>query len=104
MKRQTTEEENRQSYMASRKRMIDDTDRETQLKVLKEVNPWLPQFTPQAEETKLKKPPKRPLSPMTSRPLRVSDLIPINMHREVPTTNDQPSTETTVKYICPVSR
>jgi nitric oxide synthase-interacting protein len=65
---------------------------------LKEINPWLPQFTPQAEAARLKKPSKRPSSPMTSRPLRVSDLIPINMHRE------QGETATEVKFICPVSR
>ena len=98
----TTLEEQQTPQMSSRKRLIDDTDRETQMKQLKEINPWLPQFTPQAEESRLKKPPKRPLSPMTSRPLRVSDLIPINMHRETEAGSN--SSETIVKFICPVSR
>lgn len=95
--------------MTSRKRIIDETDNETKMNELRVINPWLPQFTPQAEQTKLKKPPKRPPSPMTSRPLRVSDLIPINMHREVSNDGLNDSTTTTpeassVKFICPVSR
>jgi nitric oxide synthase-interacting protein len=104
VKRKSTAVEEQHSFLASRKRVIDDTDRETQMKQLKEINPWLPQFTPHAEETRLKKPPKRPSSPMTSRPLRVSDLIPINMHREIPAEQGGTSSETTVKFICPVSR
>lgn len=100
--------------MASRKRIIDDTDQETKMNELRAINPWLPQFTPQAEQTNLKKPPKRPTSPMTSRPLRVSDLIPINMHREVSNDNGESNSTTTaaaistestsIKFICPVSR
>jgi sugar-specific transcriptional regulator TrmB len=104
VKRKASNIEEPQSYMSSRKRVIDDTDRETLMKQLKDINPWLPQFTPQAEESRLKKPPKRPSSPMTTRPLRVSDLIPINMHREIPTEQGSNSSETTVKFICPVSR
>jgi hypothetical protein len=95
--------EDQQSYLTSRKRVIDDTDRNTQMRGLKEINPWLPQFTPEAEDAKLKKPAKRPSSPMTSRPLRVSDLIPINMHREQEDTTTG-SSAAEVKFICPVSR
>lgn len=111
VKRKSTEIEDQNSYMSSRKRVIDDTDHETRMNDLREINPWLPQFTPQAELSKLKKPSKRPASPMTSRPLRASDLIPINMHREVTpsdnvsTSTSTPSTDSTsVKFICPVSR
>lgn len=87
------------SYFESRKRVIDDTSRGEHQQHLREVAPWLPSFTPTALPTAIKAPSKRPASPMTGRPLKVSALIPIDMTRETDTTRGE-----TVKFICPVSR
>ena len=105
VKRKLTAAEDRNTYMESRKKHIDDTDRETRMKDLQVVCPWIPQFTPQAEDTKMKKPPKRPTSPMTSRPLRTSDLVPLTLLRD----DGSSGTESgggvgSVKFICSVSR
>mmetsp|Transcript_7679 Transcript_7679/g.11393 ORF Transcript_7679/g.11393 Transcript_7679/m.11393 type:complete len:294 (+) Transcript_7679:75-956(+) len=101
VKRKASAVEEKQSYMASRQKIIDDTDRETDMKRLKEISPWIPQFTPGAAPAPVKRPSKRPPSPNTQRPLRASDLVPLNMHRE----DDQGEGKSgAVKFICPVSR
>jgi hypothetical protein len=106
VKRKMTSSEDRNTYMESRKKHIDDTDRDVRMKDMGAVCPWIPQFTPQAEVTRVKKPPKRPPSPMTSRPLKTSDLIPIDLLREDGSTSSDEvkASEGSVKFICPVSR
>jgi len=89
-------------YWESRKRKIDDTDKETKLAELQRVSPWVPQFTPSAAPSLIKEPPKRPLSPFSNRALRVKDLMPIDLIRESPEEEDSKSGPT--RYICPVSR
>lgn len=64
-------------------------------KRLSQTNFWLPDFTPGAAASMLKKPPKRPGSPMTGAPLRMKYLTPITLSRD-PTDSSQ--------IICPVSR
>ena len=62
-------------------------------------------FTPEAEAAPIKAPSKRPASPMTGRPLRAKDLIPVDLIVE--DTSDsigQNSGNCSVKFICPVSR
>lgn len=62
-------------------------------------------FTPEAAAAELKAPPKRPASPMTGRPLRAKDLIPINL--TVEDNSDISGTSSMdggVRFICPVSR
>jgi nitric oxide synthase-interacting protein len=86
-------------YFQSRKKIIDDTEREVKLEELRKVSPWVPQFTPQAKESQIKEPPKRPPSPFTGRPLRAKDLIPVNLVRE-----SDVDDSSRVRYICPVSR
>lgn len=86
---------------ATRKKYIDDTETEIRVAELQKVSPWVPQFTPAAEASKAKEPPKRPASPFSGRPLRAKDLIPINLIRE---TDDPSANSSVVRYICPVSR
>lgn len=86
-------------YQAQRRKLIDDTEQEIRLEELRKVSPWIPQFTPEAKESAVAEPPKRPLSPFSGQPLRSKDLIPIHLIKE-PVTS---STEG-VKFICPVSR
>jgi nitric oxide synthase-interacting protein len=65
-------------------------------------------FTPQAAPTELKAPPKRPASPMTGRPLRSKDLIPVDLILE--DTGGSSASDVggsgggSTKFICPVSR
>jgi hypothetical protein len=98
-----------------RKKLIDDTDYSTKLEQLKHVSPWVPQFTPQVDESSLlssrniEEPLKRPLSPFSGQPLRSKDLISIQLIKESTDdvhsqNNKNSSTTSTVKYICPVSR
>jgi nitric oxide synthase-interacting protein len=86
-------------HSKSRKRHIDDTDREEKLKSLKAVCPWVPQFTPSAPEAATKAPAKRPSSPFSGRPMRTKDLIPVSLIRE-----ESSDTSGPVRFICPVSR
>ena len=88
-------------YFKSRKKLIDDTDRDVRIEELKKVSPWIPQFTPEAKDAEVKEPPKRPPSPFTGRPLRTKDLIPVNLIRE---SHDTSTDSDRVRYICPVSR
>lgn len=101
VKRKSSEIESNNSYMESRKRVIDDTSRDKKIKDLRQVAPWIPQFTPEAEASAIKAPPKRPPSPMTGRPLKTSDLIPIQMTRE---SGGDAGSSGAVKFMCPVSR
>ncbi len=87
-------------YQQARKKVIDDTDSNEKLAQLRKVSPWVPQFTPQAKDGDLKEPPKRPPSPLSGRPLRSKDLIPIDLIKE--TSNDNAAGVT--RYMCPVSR
>jgi hypothetical protein len=93
------EEEITTEYQAQRRKVIDDTDHTIRVEQLKKVSPWIPQFTPEAKETIIAEPPKRPLSPFSNQPLRSKDLIPITLIPETST-----ASETTVKFVCPVSR
>jgi len=103
-KRKSSAIEDPQSYLKSRQRLIDDADNETKLAELRQVAPWIPQFTPEAKETDLKPPPRRPPSPMTGNPLRSKDLVPINLEREVTGSEGSAGSSGPVRFICPVSR
>lgn len=81
-----------------RQKLIDETDRNVRLEQLKSVSPWVPQFTPSAERVILSEPPKRPPSPFSGVPLRSKDLISVDLVRE-----DNPD-DSTVRFVCPVSR
>lgn len=85
-------------YFKSRKKIIDDTEKDVRIEELKRVAPWVPQFTPEAKETMIKQPPKRPPSPFSGRPLRAKDLIPVDLMRE-PEGDDSKT-----RFLCPVSR
>jgi nitric oxide synthase-interacting protein len=92
----TSREATRVPDCNSRKRVIDDTSREEQMAKFKQVSPWIVQFTPSYDrEVKVKEPPKRPPSPFSRNPLRLKDLIPVNLVRESSGSD---------KFICPVSR
>ena len=90
--------ENDQS--SKRKRLIDETPTEIRLEQLKKVSPWIPQFTPEAKDSSVPEPPKRPASPFSGQPLRSKDLISISLTKETSSTG----TDSTTRYICPVSR
>ena len=51
------------------------------LEQLKQVSPWIVQFTPSADAKALTEPPKRPPSPFSGKPLRAKDLLPVNLVR-----------------------
>lgn len=104
-KRKMNDIEQSCSYLESRKKVIHDSDNQQQLVSLKHSSPWLPSFTPTADQSMLQEPSKRPSSPMSGMPLRSKDLIPINLEMEstTPCINGSNNQETT-RYICPVSR
>ncbi len=69
-------------------------------KELKTSSHWLPEFTPAApKRQKTEKPPKRPLSPISGRPLRLKDLTPIKF-----TTIGGRAGGGDVKVVCDVSQ
>lgn len=120
---------------SKRRRLIDDSTDEERIRALKKVSPWIASSTPdQASNitsensnmsstalivsssvshpsTDMEKE-ERPLSPFSKQPLRVKDLIPINLQRESseqgPHEGDMSarttSTAEVVRYICCVSK
>lgn len=99
-------EEVTSEYNEKRKRLIDDTDRTVKIADLQRVCPWVPQFTPSAKDSDMKEPPKRPSSPITGRPLKSSDLTPIDMIREDGSnaSNNNSNSSGAVRFVCSVSR
>jgi len=107
IKRKLTEAEEKNAYFASRKRKIDDTDKEAQKEELKKINPWLAEFTPSAAPTAIKEPPKRPPSPFSKCPLRAKDLIPLNLEREPSSSSSSSSSSadsSIVRFVCHVTK
>ena len=100
VKRKATEAELQNSHLESRKKKIDDKERDVKLEELKKVNYWITQFTPSADPAEIKEPPKRPLSPFSGRPLRAKDLIPIELKRDSSESNDR----SIVQFLCHVSK
>jgi nitric oxide synthase-interacting protein len=100
-KRKSSEIESQQSYMESRKKVIDDTDPLLKKEQLRKISPWIVDFTPTAKDAEIKEPVKRPSSPFSGRPLRVKDLIPVNLVRE---RSEDKGAAGLVRFICPVSR
>lgn len=101
LKRKANEVEPVRGYIdTTRLKKFDDTDDTERRQKLSQSAPWVPQFTPQAQETVLKEPPKRPPSPFSGRPLRSKDLVSIELVKE----SEGSADSSIVKYICPVSR
>ena len=93
---------NEDEYFCMRKKKIDDSDHETRVTQLGQIAPWLPQFTPTAPQTEIKVTAKRPSSPFSGNPLRVKDLIPIDlMTEEAISISDIAGPQ---RFVCPVSR
>ena len=107
-KRKASEMETKESYLESRKKLIDDTDAVTKKEQLKKISPWIVDFIPTAADAEIKIPPKRPPSPCTGAPLRSKDLIPIDLIRETSSSSSSSSsssdTNGTIRFICPVTR
>ena len=89
-----------------RKREIDDSSNEERIAQLSKSSPWLPAFTPSAENnsrmrnscnSSYKK--KRATSPFSGRPLRAKDLIPLDLQRDKEGDGLVP-----VHYVCSVSK
>jgi hypothetical protein len=95
------ESEVNSDYLNQRKKIIDDTAKEVKVEELKKVSPWIPQFTPEAKAVIMTEPPKRPLSPFSSQPIRSKDLISVNL---IPESRDAVDASGPVKFICPVTR
>ena len=90
-------------YFEHRKKYIDDTASSELIANLSQVCPWVPQFTPQAQESIVQAPSKRPSSPFSGQPLRAKDLISIDLIPESSSSSGS-SNSSIVKYLCPVSR
>jgi len=103
----TTKTNGSKGYYEHRRKYIDDTASSELIANLSQVCPWVPQFTPQADESIIHAPPKRPSSPFSGQPLRAKDLIPIDLIPESSSasgTSSGGSNSSIVKYLCPVSR
>ncbi|GBN15290.1 Nitric oxide synthase-interacting protein [Araneus ventricosus] len=64
---------------------------------------WIPSLTPSAENTKMKKPEKSVLCPMSGKPLKIKNLIPVKF-TEVENLQEEKSLITRkVRYMCAVT-
>ena len=91
-------------------KLVDETSIEEKRANLKEVCPWIPQFTPAAPEAPIPKEAilQRPASPCSGQPLRIKDLVPVNLVREAgdagPGSRRMDSNAATVRYLDPVTK
>jgi len=76
--------------------ILEPKTKKEKIEDLKRTSFWLPQFTPAAKRQKLEKPPKRPLSPFSSKPLRMKDLVPLKLKVLDPKAKEK-------KFVCMVS-
>jgi len=60
---------------------VDSATKEEKQAEIKKSAFWLPQHAPGHKQVKLKKPPKRPLSPFSGKPLKLSELVSIEIPR-----------------------
>ena len=89
-------EKNRRKRTLDEMRCKMDTEsKEKKRQDLKRTSYWLPESAPEAIRKKIQKPPKRPPSPMTGRPLRMKHLVPITFTTDPDDSNI---------IICPVSK
>jgi nitric oxide synthase-interacting protein len=95
---------------SKRRRLIDDSTDEERHKALQKVSPWLPLSTPVAETALVMRArsaaddgarEERPLSPFSKTPLRVKDLVPLNLLRD---SDEGCGLSTVVRYQCHVTR
>jgi len=77
-----------------------DDDLRKKLKDHLKSNFWVPDMTPAAKATKTAKPIDRPLSPITGTPLKITQLVPINLILD----EDASDGPRDVRFMCPVSQ
>lgn len=63
---------------------------------------WVPSLTPQAEPTLLKKPDTKTFCPMSGKPLRIKDLIPVKL-TPIDEKDDRPMVAKSERYKCAVT-
>eukprot|EP00939_MAST-03C_sp_MAST-3C-sp1_P004330 g4330.t1 len=75
---------------------VDMRTTEEKRRAFERTSYWLPEFAPKMSQgPKVKKPPKRPPSPMTGKPLRMKHLIPVSLCKDP---------ENPERFIDPVSK
>ncbi|XP_007575670.1 PREDICTED: nitric oxide synthase-interacting protein [Poecilia mexicana] len=65
---------------------------------------WIPSLTPEAKPTLLKKPSKAVLCPMSGRPIKMNDLIPVNFTPLDPSLDRVALLNRQERYVCAVTR
>jgi len=90
-----TEDEISRSNKRRAREIFDGDTREKKRRALERVSYWLPSAAPDAGPEKIKKPPKRPPSPITGAPLRMKHLTPATLSFDPEDKN---------VIICPVSK
>lgn len=89
------------------KRKINTDSKEEGVAKLQRTSYWLseaqPEYTTKAKEDEIRKnpPPERPPSPMSGEPLRLKDLTPITLNRDIEDKDGQPAPNS--KCLCAVS-
>ncbi len=69
------------AYVAKLSERVDTTSREAKQEEIRKSAFWLPAHAPGHRRSRIEKPPKRPLSPMSGRPLKLADLVGIKLTR-----------------------
>lgn len=77
-----------------------DDQLKKQLKDHLKSNFWVPDMTPDGVKQKTEKPPDRPLSPCTQRPLKITSIFPVNLIKDEGA-SDGPRD---IRFMCPVSQ
>ena len=86
----------REQLVAKLSAKVDMTSREEKQAEIKKSAFWLPAHAPGHQHVKVQKPPRRPPSPISGKPLRLADLVSIDLRR----TNDEP----TGRPLCAISQ
>ena len=71
----------KQAYVAKLSERVDTTSREAKQEEIRKSAFWLPAHAPGHRRLRTEKPPKRPPSPMSGQPLKLADLVGIELKR-----------------------
>lgn len=98
--KRSTEELARDVAIGRRDNITVDDKVKSKLKDYLKSNFWVADMTPHAAKTKTEKPPDRPLSPCTQRPLKVTGIFSINLVKDEEGSDGPCDT----RFLCPVSQ
>ena len=97
------EQEKKEQLVEYFSRQVDKESAESKRENVKRTSFWMPEFAPETHVDKIPEPPARPASPMSGRPLKLKELIPVNFCED-PEIATGPGADSKGRFICAVTK